>query len=116
MRETEKTVATTGDDAPAPITCTPVEQPMDGTDRSHGRRFAVICRDRAKYDPGRGWMVYDREAGTWKPDALRVEHLAKEELPLEICVELAQAEGAMRDKLGRRLQACVQSSRPCGCA
>ena len=100
MRETEKTVATTGDDAPAPITCTPVEQPMDGTDRSHGRRFAVICRDRAKYDPGRGWMVYDREAGTWKPDALRVEHLAKEELPLEICVELAQAEGAMRDKLG----------------
>jgi putative DNA primase/helicase len=45
-------------------------------------------------------MAYDRDAGTWKPDPLRVEHLAKEELPLEICVELAQAEGTMRDKLG----------------
>jgi P4 family phage/plasmid primase-like protien len=67
------------------------EGPLDGSDRSNGKRFAVVCRDRAKYHPGRGWMVYDPDRGLWEPDTLRAEHLAKEALPHEILTEAAAA-------------------------
>ena len=96
----ETNARSNGKGDPSVVTITPAGLPMDGSDLSNGKRLAVICADRAKYDPGRGWMVYDRVAGIWAPDPLRVEHLAKEELPREICAELSRADDVLRDKLG----------------
>jgi putative DNA primase/helicase len=78
------------------------EGPLDGSDCSNGKRFAVVCRDRAKYHPSRGWMIYDPDRGMWEPDMLRAEHLAKETLPREI---LTDAAAALSDEQRRMLMA-----------
>jgi len=52
--------------------------PPNCTHVGNGKRFAALCADRAKYDPGRGWLAYDETAGVWRPDALRAEALAKQ--------------------------------------
>lgn len=66
--------------------------PFDLTDVGSGRRFSVVCKERAKYDPARGWMIYDRNRGVWEPDDLRAEHLAKTEIPRALLREAASAE------------------------
>jgi putative DNA primase/helicase len=47
----------------------------------NGIRFAAICADRVKYDPARGWLIYDRASGVYRLDDLRAEALAKTEVP-----------------------------------
>jgi len=59
------------------------------TQLGNARRFALLHGDAARYDPGRGWMVYDDAQGIWRADQLRAETLAKR-IPSSVLGEALQ--------------------------